>query len=124
MDIEQLIHYVLFNDYLNEVNEDIQDGHWPLHFSIRSIPNGYQVWQLIVGAPIDSGVVYGEDSDKGNVINPTGHMGRGWRMGLVESFDACPDEKTIGKQHNRTNPNPNPISSNYMNKRIWFDLFW
>jgi hypothetical protein len=31
-------------NHLDKVNEDIQNSHWPLHFSVRSIPYSDEIW--------------------------------------------------------------------------------
>lgn len=75
---------LLFNIYLNEVNEDIQHSHGPAKLIIWSIAN-YCVWSVV--HIIDGSIINGKDSDKCDTSIYTWSTFR--RMGPIKSFYPC-----------------------------------
>ena len=92
--LAQAIVEALLRNYPNEVNENVQYGHRSLHLTIWSISNSNQVWWVIIYIYIYGGIINGKNSDKNNIFSASKCVGGHWKLGLVESFDACNIYKT------------------------------
>lgn len=81
-----LWYFPLLKNYLNEVNEYIQNGHRPLHLVIWSIPNNSQFWRSTILPHSWWGIINGKNGYKVNALLKVGLMRRDIKVSLVQGF--------------------------------------